>query len=115
MSGFDILGPADGLPLRPQGPQDPARILRGPGEGAGSAGAPERADGFAARLVDALEQVDALRDESATKADALAKGEPVELHDLLASMEKSDVAFQLMVEVRNRLLDAWQTLQRTSV
>jgi flagellar hook-basal body complex protein FliE len=42
-------------------------------------------------------------------------GEPVALHDVMASMGKSEVAFNLVLEVRNRLVDAWEKLSRSVV
>lgn len=125
MSGFEIGGiDAQGPGWRTLGPQDGpggrpqvGRLERGldprPVEDGGVA--PADGSSFAARLADALHGVDQLGDESAAQAEALAKGEPVELHELMVSMEKSDVAFRMMLEVRNKLLDAWQTLTRTPI
>ena len=44
---------------------------------------------------------------------AKARGEPVEVHDLMIAMGKSEVAFNLMLEVRNKIIDAWQQLSRS--
>ena len=131
MSGFDgsglgvqgpggpgnwrTLGPQDGA-QRPQVGRlergvDPASLDRVPLDEA----VPTDESTFASRLSEALRGVDHLADESTEKAEALARGEPVELHELMVSMEKSDVAFRMMLEVRNKLLDAWQTLTRTPI
>ena len=42
-------------------------------------------------------------------------GEPVALHDVMSSMAKSEVAFNFVLEVRNRLVDAWEKLSRSVV
>jgi flagellar hook-basal body complex protein FliE len=42
-------------------------------------------------------------------------GEEVELHDVLIAGSKSEVAFNLLLEVRNKLVDAWEQLSRSSV
>ena len=47
------------------------------------------------------------------KAMALVRGEPVQVHDVLVAMGKSEVAFNLALEVRTRLLQAWETLSRS--
>ncbi len=70
---------------------------------------------FANALSDAIREVDDLGDAAKDQADALSRGEPVELHDLMISVNKSEVAFNLMLEVRNKLLDAWQTISRSAV
>ncbi len=111
MSGFDIIGG----PL--QGPElQRPRLLGEPGdarvqEGDGGSGTP----GFAHTLADAVNRVDALSDEVTAKTEALAMGKPVELHDLMMAMGKSEAAFNLMLEVRNKIVDAWERLSRSVV
>ena len=70
---------------------------------------------FGGALADVLQRVDSLQSETAQKTQALAMGEPVALHDVMASMGKSEVAFNLVLEVRNRLVDAWEKLSRSVV
>ena len=102
MSNFEILG-TEGF----QRPRLLGEAAARPADGG------EDGPEFAAHLTDALGKVGELREDVKDKAEALARGEPVALHDLMISMGKSEVAFNLMVEVRNRLLDAWQTLSRS--
>jgi len=45
----------------------------------------------------------------------LLGGKNVSLHQTMISMEEASVSFQLMVEVRNRLLDSYQELMRMQV
>ncbi|HET7624876.1 MAG TPA: flagellar hook-basal body complex protein FliE, partial [Verrucomicrobiae bacterium] len=42
----------------------------------------------------------------------LMSGKNVSLHQAMISMEEASVSFQLMVEVRNQLLDSYQELMR---
>lgn len=42
----------------------------------------------------------------------LLSGKNVSLHQAVISMEEANVSFQLMVEVRNKLLDSYQELMR---
>jgi flagellar hook-basal body complex protein FliE len=110
MSGFDILGPLEGV-KRPYGLTNPLG-----GDKALPQTGPDQVDGskeFASSLSDALQGVRDLQLDSRDKARALAAGEPIEVHDLMISMGKSEVAFNMMLEVRNKLLEAWQTLQRS--
>jgi len=107
MSGFDIPG-ADSLLPR-------TRLVgeQGPTEGAG--GGAEPAEGFSSALTDAINEIDQLRNDASGKVEALASGEPVELHELMIAMGKSEVAFNLMLEVRNKMVEAWHTLSRSVV
>lgn len=71
--------------------------------------------GFGAALLEALDEVRRLGEESKNKAEALARGEPVDVHDLMIAAGKSEVAFNLMLEVRNKLVEAWQALSRSVI
>jgi len=89
------------------------------GEG-GVQASPSSGDGgdsvdFGSALMDALSEVNDLGNQTKEKAEALARGEPVEVHDLMIAMGKSDVAFNLMLEVRNKMVEAWQSLSRSVI
>lgn len=45
----------------------------------------------------------------------LISGQNVSLHQAVIATEEANVSFQLMVEVRNRLLDAYQELMRMQI
>ena len=45
----------------------------------------------------------------------LQSGRNVSLHQTMISMEEASISFQLMVEVRNRLLDSYQELMRLNI
>ena len=45
----------------------------------------------------------------------LLGGEKVSLHQAMLSMEEASISFQLMVEVRNKLLESYQELMRMQV
>jgi flagellar hook-basal body complex protein FliE len=117
MSTFGIEGGAGGPLrgsyaswLRPQGPAETLRPAASPdkiGENEGP--------GFGGALADAIARVDGLQQDVAQKTEAIAKGEPVALHDVMTSMGKSEVAFNLLLEVRNKLVDAWEKLSRSVV
>lgn len=107
MTSFDVLGARL---------QDGPKLVQGRGSGelaplaGGASGAGTE---FSRSLAEAIREVDSLQADSAAKAQSLALGEGGEVHDLMLAMGKSEVAFNLMLEVRNKMLEAWQTLQRT--
>ena len=45
----------------------------------------------------------------------LVSGQNVSLHQTMISMEEASISFQLMVEVRNKLLESYQELMRMQV
>ncbi len=104
MSGFDIPGPAQLKPrligdLEGHGPRT-AGLDKEPGKL------------FEETLSGALQEVRSLQLDTKSKYEGLLRGE-VEVHDLMIAVGKSEVAFNLMLEVRNKLLEAWQTLSRS--
>lgn len=108
MSSFDILG-ADSF-KRPLEIKPAERQLDRAIESSD-----DHADGFSNHLADALGEIADLKGEVKAKTEALARGENVELHDLMVSMGKSDVAFNMMLELRNKLLEAWNTISRSAI
>jgi flagellar hook-basal body complex protein FliE len=62
--------------------------------------------------------VSEVSDKQAAAGDAvngLLSGKNVSLHQAVISMEEASVSFQMMVEVRNKLLDSYQELMRMQV
>ncbi|MBF0517373.1 MAG: flagellar hook-basal body complex protein FliE [Nitrospirae bacterium] len=71
------------------------------------------AGGFDAALNEAFTKVNAIQREADQAVDALAKGGDV--NNAVMAMQKADMSFQLMLEVRNRLLSAYDDVMRMQV
>jgi flagellar hook-basal body complex protein FliE len=41
---------------------------------------------------------------------AFLRGEPVELHQVMAASEEASISLELMVEIRNKLIEAYRTV-----
>jgi len=67
---------------------------------------------FATNLKQALEAVDELQHESEAAQVAYARNENVELHDVLIKIEEAEIAFKTMMEIRNKLVDAYREVMR---
>jgi len=72
-------------------------------------------DSFASMLGQFVSDVNAQQNISAQAVNALQSGQNVPLHQAVIAMEEANVSFQLMVEVRNRLLDAYQEIMRMQI
>lgn len=70
---------------------------------------------FGQLLMDALKEVNKTQLEAGELRDAFANGEGVELHDVMVAMEKAGIAMQLSLQVRNKLLEAYQEISRMQV
>ncbi len=111
MSGFELPGIGSGSAAR-LGAFGRRNLVGG--ESAPIVAAPEPA-AFGGALADAIAKVDDLTKKVGDQVGDLASGQPVALHDMMMSMGKSEVSFNLMLEVRNKLVDAWEKLSRSVV
>ena len=66
-------------------------------------------DGLLGRLVN---DVNAKQVQSAATVREMMGGGEVSLHEAMIAMEEANVSFQLMVEVRNKLLESYQEIMR---
>lgn len=57
-----------------------------------------------------INQVSEAQDEAGRLRDAFLNGEPVELHRVTTAAAEAGIALDLMVEMRNKVLEAYRTL-----
>jgi len=70
-----------------------------------------RHGGFAAELDRSLKRVSAAQTAARAQAEAFELGAAdVSLHDVMIDMQKASIAFQTTVQVRNRLVAAYQEI-----
>jgi flagellar hook-basal body complex protein FliE len=82
---------------------------------ASAVSAPPPADGFA-RILDTVIGDASRTDAAASQAiQNLATGEADDLHTVALAVAQSDLSFRLALEIRNRLLDAFQEVSRMQV
>ena len=77
--------------------------------------APAPAQEFQEVLKTALRETNDLQLQAGEQINRLAAGEPVDLHEVMISAEEAGVAFDLMMEIRNKLVEAYQEIQRMHV
>jgi len=65
---------------------------------------------FGSLLARAVGEVSAVQEQSEAFTSAFVRGEPVELHQVMAAAEEAGIAIEMLVEVRNKFLDAYRTL-----
>ena len=69
--------------------------------------------GFADVLKSAIKNVDDLQSGADTKIGNLLGGAPnTDVGNVMVSVEKADVAFQLMMQVRNKIVNAYQDIEK---
>jgi flagellar hook-basal body complex protein FliE len=70
---------------------------------------------FAAVLKKTVEAASAQENVAVAKAEDLAAGRTDDLHGTMIAMKEADISLKLVGNVRNKLLDAFHELWRTSV
>lgn len=68
--------------------------------------------GFLSCLKDALQEVDGLQKEAMKSAEKLAMGNEEYLHNTMIAYEKASLALQLTIEVRDKMVEAYQEIMR---
>jgi len=63
----------------------------------------------------ALESLSKVQEDTDRAIELLVKGEPVDLHQVMISAEKTDIAFRLAVQLRNKLVRAYEEIMRMQV
>ena len=71
---------------------------------------------FSSLIRTSLDKVNALQKESMGLKEAFAKEDPnVSLAQVMVAMQKADVSFKAVAEVRNKFVDAYREVMRMSV
>jgi len=71
--------------------------------------------GFSDLLKHAVESVNSMSHEAGRLEDAVAKGEDVNIHQAVIAGEKAGLSFRLLMQVRNKMIDAYQEVMRMQV
>jgi flagellar hook-basal body complex protein FliE len=77
--------------------------------------APPAANGFTDMLDGLVKTVDSKQAEASALTQRVLLGESDQLHQSVIAMQEASVAFTLMVEVRNKLVESYQELMRMQV
>jgi flagellar hook-basal body complex protein FliE len=101
-------------PLQPPGPGEAGRLLRPEGPAPVTEARPAEGS-FASMLGRMVAEVSTKQSQAAQAVAGLQSGQPVAVHQAIIAMEEASVSFQLMAEVRNRLLESYQELMRMQV
>ncbi len=71
--------------------------------------------GFAAALREAVEKVNDLHTASGGEIRKLITGESEDLHRTMLAVQRAELAFELLLEVRNKVVAAYQEVMRIQV
>ena len=79
---------------------------------AGSAVSPSESGGFMDSLKAAIDKVNDAQLQGGQAVDALLTGQTQDIHRTMVALEQANVSFQLMMQIRNKLVTAYEEIQR---
>jgi flagellar hook-basal body complex protein FliE len=98
--------PINGLPLTP-----PAM----PGNGLQSSAPAAGGQPFKNILLEALDQVNSMQSEANQAVEQLVTGGDVNPAEVLTTLQKADMSFKLMLQIRNKLVQAYQEINNVRI
>jgi flagellar hook-basal body complex protein FliE len=76
----------------------------------------EKADGsFTSILKHAIKTVNQAQMEADEAVQELATGNQKDIHQTMIALEKAEVSFQLMMQVRNKIVSAYEEIMRMQI
>ena len=75
----------------------------------------ETNNSFGATLNKAISDVNALQHEAGKAVEKMVVGENVDLHDVMIAVEKAKTSFDLLMEIRNKTIEAYREIMRMQV
>ena len=89
----------------------------GPSKGISNQAESNGTDGpsFADTLAQSLDKVNTLQKEADVAIQDFATGDTRNIHETMIAVSKADVAFRLTMQVRNKMVEAYQEVMRMQV
>ncbi|HOA52118.1 MAG: flagellar hook-basal body complex protein FliE [Thermogutta sp.] len=98
---MNLIRPISPSSVTPVGPTGPGRVTQS-GE-------------FKDFLLRSINEVNSMQQEADRAVERLITGEDVTPAEVLTAVQKADIAFKLMMQIRNKLVQAYQELQNIRV
>ncbi len=81
----------------------------------GKAESGEDGKSFAENLTDSIKQVNELQKDADSAIEGLVTGDSQNIHDTMIAVSKADLAFRMTMQVRNKIVEAYQEVMRMQV
>ena len=95
-------------------PIQPIRPVVGP-EYSGVVSKKSEGPSFAEILKSSIQEVNALQKDADAAIQDLAQGKTENFTEVLTAVEKADLAFRALMQIRNKLIDAYEEINRLRV
>lgn len=78
-------------------------------------GPAEERPGFKENLLESIKQVNDLQLKAHQAMEDLATGRSNNLHEAMIAIQKAEISFKMMMQVRNKIISAYQEIMRMQV
>lgn len=75
----------------------------------------DKKGGFKDAIVNTINEVDGLKKSADQAIYDMSIGKGEDIHKVMIALEKADVSFQLMMQVRNKAINAYEEIMRMPV
>ena len=86
------------------------------GQNLGVSGTPSSTSGtetgFVKTLQETMQKVDGLQTEAEKQVEGMVPDQGADVHSAMIAVEKADLSFQLMMQIRNKIVDAYQQISQ---
>lgn len=103
------------LSFNPLGAPNPIQSVPSTTRKSDAAGGRNFAEDLAEALREQLSEVNSLQSEVDTRAQDVALGRGESVTDLFTAARKAEIAFSMLMEIRNKLVEAYDQLQNLRV
>ena len=83
--------------------------------GAAKSANPTQAHAFSQLVAEQLNNVNMEQLQADAAVESFARGETDNVHDVVLAVAKADLAFRMVLEIRNRLIESYQEVLRMQV
>ncbi|MHC4400125.1 MAG: flagellar hook-basal body complex protein FliE [Planctomycetota bacterium] len=80
-----------------------------------SSGSAQEKSPFKDMLLSSIREVNSMQQAADQAVEALASGQEVNTAEVLTAVQKADIAFRLMMQIRNKVVQAYQEVQNIRV
>ncbi len=84
-------------------------------QGQQTTGGTANSTSFSELFGEAIQDVNSLQADADTKIEGMMTGKGVSTHSAMIALEKADIAFQLMNQIRGKIVRAYEEVMRTQV
>lgn len=75
----------------------------------------EKGPAFGNILKDSIGEVNTLQHEANQAVEALAAGRSSDVHNTMIALQKADISFRLLMQIRNKVISAYETVMRMQI